>query len=142
MKTFLQIIAWIGAGLVALGTVVVFLALIFGVGGVDFAHPIAIFLAIVGVPLMLIGGLIGRPKYFWLASIIVSASYFIAFSPLIEDLVSKIQYTERDWLFRNGWLFRQVLQDVGPLVLGLIGVGEGVFMRRSETRGQAKAKKL
>jgi hypothetical protein len=139
-QTFLQVISWVGAGLVGSGTVIVFLALIFGVGGVDFAHPIAIFLAIVGVPLMLIGGLISKPRYFWLASIIVSALYFIAFSPLIEDLVSKIQHTERDWLFKNGWLFRQVLQDIGPLVLGLMGVGEGVFIMKFETRGQAKVK--
>ena len=142
MKTFLKVIAWIGAGLVALGMVVAFLALIFGVGGVDFAHPIAIILAIVGMPMMLVGGLITRPGNFWLVSIIVSALYVIAFSPLIEDLVSKIQHTERDWLFNNGWLFQQVLQDIGPLILGLIGVGEGILIRRIGTKSQSKAKQI
>ena len=108
MKSFLKVIAWIGAGLVATGMVIAFSALIFGVGGVDFAHPIAIVLAIVGIPLMLIGGLVTRPKHFWLTSIIIGALYVIAFSPLIKDLISRIQHTERDWLFKNGWLFRQI----------------------------------
>ena len=150
MKIFLKIIAWVGFGIFSLGTVIALMQTVSYMvhppgpysGGVNFGHPIAFTLAIIGIPLMLIGGLLARPKYFWLVSIIVSSFYIVAFLPSIEDFVSKIQQTEREWLFRQGWILRVALQDIGPLVLGVIGVVEGVLVRRTEIKIKANVKQV
>ena len=142
MKIFFKIIAWIGFGIFSLG-VIVGLTTTSGYwvnpptqygGGVDFGHPFAIILALIGIPFMLIGGLPGRPKCFWLGCIIMGSLYILVFLPFIEDIVSKIQHTEQEWLFKNGWIFRNALQELGPIILGLIGVVEGVLLKRIENR--------
>ena len=81
LRTFFKIFAWTGLGIVALGVVLsflVFLALTFPgppskypTEGPEFAWMLIIPLDLLGLLLLLIGGLASRPKYLWLASIII-----------------------------------------------------------------------
>ena len=134
MKTFLKVIAWIGFGIFSSSTIVSFSALIFGVGGVDFTHAFAFLLAIIGVPLMLLGGLITRPKYFWLASITVSSLFVISFYFSIVNLVFDIRHTEWDYLTRNGWLFTVIWRRMMFFIPGIAGIVEGILIRQIETK--------
>ena len=84
MKTLLKVIAWTGLGLMTLGAILAFIeswALFLaepGEIGLTFLSIKAIFFGIPGVVFMLVGGLISKPRYFWLGSIIVGSFYIIS----------------------------------------------------------------
>jgi hypothetical protein len=43
---------------------------------------------------MLVGGLIGKPKYFWLVSLILGVLFIGTFSPFIHDTINRIHYSK------------------------------------------------
>ena len=91
LRTFFKIFAWTGLGIVALGVVLsflVFLALTFPgppskypTEGPEFAWMLIIPLDLLGLLLLLIGGLASRPKYLWLASIIIGCLHILVSVP-------------------------------------------------------------
>ncbi len=133
MKTLLRIIAWVGFAVFSLGTVI---SLITTMGillghnvGVDFPHLYALILAVIGIPFMLAGGIIAKPRHFWLLSLIIGLLYILGGIPFIQELVSSIQHTDWDYL----------MQNLCILIPGVIIIAGGIFIRRIETKDKAKA---
>jgi hypothetical protein len=146
MKIFLKVIAWTGFGIFSLGTFIALMQTLsyhvqpptpYG-GGVDFGHTIAFVLAVIGIPLMLIGGLLARPRYFWLVSIVVSSLYVISFHFFIVNLVFEIRHTEWDYLIQTGWLYTLLWRNLGPFIPGIVGVAEGIIIWRIGVRKRQK----
>jgi hypothetical protein len=145
MKTGLKVIAWVGFGIFSLATVI---ALITTIGimfpkpgqhiGVSFPHLYALVLAIIGLPLMLAGGIIAKPKHFWLLCLIVGLLYITGCIPLIQKLVSSIQHTEWDYLMQKGRLFSKIWNNLFILIPGIIVIAEGILIRRIEHRSIVK----
>jgi hypothetical protein len=85
MNTFFKFIAWLGIVLFTLGAIIAFygswLFLLAEPGeiGVLFEYMFAMWFGIPGIVLMIIGGIISKPKNFWLASIITGVFYIISF---------------------------------------------------------------
>ncbi len=98
-KKFFKTIAWTGAVLLVIGAIISFYsswALMTaepGEIGVDFGHWLAIIFGISGIVLMITGGLIARPKYFWFASITAGLFYIISFFSVYSQFPeSRIEY--------------------------------------------------
>jgi hypothetical protein len=81
MKTFLKIIAWLGLVIMAAGITysLSWSALHNHYPGASFINLFLISGDVIGLPLMLIGGLIAKPRYFWLASIIVGVLHILPY---------------------------------------------------------------
>ncbi len=85
MNTFFKVIAWFGLVLFSLGAIIafygstVFLLAEPGEIGVLFEYMFAMWFGIPGIVLMIIGGIISKPKHFWLASIITGIFYIVSF---------------------------------------------------------------
>jgi len=131
MKTFPKIIAWIGVGIVALGAIISFSESWIiattdpGRIGVAFGYMFAVFCSVLGLVFMLIGGLISRPRYFWLASIIVGSFYIISFFEVYLNWPGRIQDNQIDSMF----------YELGFSVLpGLVAIIEGVWLKRIEVK--------
>jgi predicted MFS family arabinose efflux permease len=98
-KSIFKTIAWIGAILLVIGAVISFYsswALMTaepGEIGVDFGHWLAIIFGIPGIVLMIIGGLIAKPKYFWFVSITAGLFYILSFFSMYSQFPdSQIKY--------------------------------------------------
>jgi len=147
MKTFLKVIAWVGFAVFSLATVI---ALITTIGimfpksghppGVDFGHLYALILAIIGIPFMLAGGIIAKPKHFWLLCLIAGLLYITGCIPFIQNVVSSLQHTEWDYLMQRGRLFSTIWNNLFILIPGIIIIAEGILIRRIETKDKDKAK--
>jgi len=143
MKTGLKVIAWVGFAVFSLATVI---ALIADIGimltperyGVDFVHLYALVLAVIGAPLMLAGGIITKPRHFWLLSLIVGLLYIIGWVSSIQNLVSSIQHTEWDYLMQKGRLFSKIWDNLFVLIPGIIIIAEGILIRRIKSKSIAK----
>jgi hypothetical protein len=84
MNTLFKTVAWIGLLVVITGSIMSFSTswtMTFSSVqiGVDWGHAIATIFGIAGLVLMLIGGIISRPKYFWIAAIIAGLFYTVSF---------------------------------------------------------------
>jgi len=144
MKTGLKVIAWIGFAVFALGTIIVLMANIGstlnpGQCGVGFPYLYALVLASIGVLLMLAGGIITKPRHFWLFCLIIGLLYIVCWIPLtILSLISSIQHTRWDYLMQNGRLFDKIWSYLSPLIPGIIIIAEGIMMRCIERRSMTK----
>lgn len=140
MKTALKIIAWIGFAVFSLGIIIVLMVTIGsmlnpGQYGVGFAHLYALVLAAICTLLMLVGGIIARPKHFWLLSLISGLLYIAVWSPVtILNLISTIQHTQWDFLIQHGRLFSKTWDMLFPLIPGIIIIAEGIWIRWLEHR--------
>ena len=103
MKSFLKTIAWIGAGLMALAIMIVLISWWSRVnqppsnymtGGVAFIALFIIPLVILAFFFMLIGGLIGKPKYFWLVSLTLGILYIGTYFPVVQATINRIHYSK------------------------------------------------
>jgi hypothetical protein len=99
MNTFFKFIAWLGLVLFTLGAMIafhgswVYLLAEPGEIGVIFEYMFAIWFGIPGIVMMTIGGIISKPKYFWLASIIAGLFYIISFFAIYTQFPGcKIEY--------------------------------------------------
>jgi hypothetical protein len=132
MKTFLKILAWFGLGLMLISTVLQF-AWSWDMAfpnhdsrgnGIDLS-PFYFFIAAFAFILMLLGGLVARPRYFWLASIVIGFLSFI--SPWGQwSEIDRFLYPWKDY----GGFFL-VLSFILP---GLLAIGEGILIRILENK--------
>jgi len=126
MKTSLKIFTWIGLGIMIFGAIISFSTswtMVTDPGriGVDFGHGIAVLFALLGLFFMLIGGLISRPRYFWLGSIIVGSFYIISFFEFYQSWPGRIHDNQIGIL----------LSELGMSVLpGLVAIIEGAWLKR------------
>ena len=124
--TFLKLISWIGVGIMAFGAIISFSTswtIVTDPGriGVDFGHMFAILFGILGLVFMLAGGLISRPRYFWLGSIIVGSFYIISFFEFYQSWPGRIHDNQIGIL----------LSELGMSVLpGLVAIIEGAWLKR------------
>jgi membrane-bound ClpP family serine protease len=125
MKTFFKVIAWFGLVLFTLGAIIafygswVFLLAEPGERGVLFEYMFAMWFGIPGIVLMIIGGIISKPKNFWLASIITGVFYIISF------FYAYIHISESRFIF--------IIEVLSISVLpGLIAVIMGIQLKKDE----------
>jgi hypothetical protein len=130
MKPLLKFIAWVGIVLFTVGAIIAFseswtITFTSAQVGVAFRYWIAFLFGIAGLILMLIGGIISKPEYFWLASIIAGSLYIISFFSF---------YIEFSNYSRVGLL----LQCLGISILpGLIAIIEGIWLKRLESKSMS-----
>lgn len=133
MKTFLKVVAWIGAVLLLFSIVIILRMWWVGVnrplspyptdGGTMFIVFIVIPLVILASCFMLIGGSIGKPKYFWLASLSLGVVYLAVFNVVLHDGYIRTSHT----IPRHIEIFSPEIPVfcVGP---GLIAIVEGILL--------------
>ena len=84
-NTVFKTVAWVGVILLVIGAIIAFyeswesFSAEPGERGVLFGYMFAMWFGIPGIVLMIIGGLINKPKYFWLASTLAGLFYIISF---------------------------------------------------------------
>ncbi|MFC1865371.1 hypothetical protein ACFLYB_01490 [Chloroflexota bacterium] len=127
MKTLFMIIAWIGIGIVTFGAMISFWTSWVMVMdsyriGVDWGHTFGLLFGVLGLVFMLIGGLISKPRYFWLASIIVGSFYIISFFDIYQGLSSRLHDNQIDLL---------LIELAISVLPGLVAILEGIWLRRS-----------
>ena len=142
MKTFLKVIAWIGAGFMFL-SILIILDLWLGkeqqtpspypMDGVDFSGIIIIPMVIIAFLFMLLGGLIGRPKYFWPVSIALGFAYLGTFSPSVQETISRIQHTKPVDI--DTFDIQMIVFCILP---GLMAIVEGVLLRTMGRKAQRR----
>jgi len=84
----LRIIAWLGVGLVVLGLPLSFYSSVLMTrGDLDSTNGywIAYMLAIFGVVLLVVGGIITRPRFLWIAAIIAGIAYIASLYGWLGD---------------------------------------------------------
>ncbi len=98
-KTFFKTVAWVGVLFLFIGAIISFYSswqLMLaepGEIGVDFGHWFAIIFGLTSIVLMIIGGLIAKPKYFWFASVTGGLFYIISFFSIYSQFPeSNIEY--------------------------------------------------
>jgi len=125
MKTFQKITAWTGLGIVAIGATISFysswiIALDPNWIGVDYGHMFGLLLSIIGLLFMLIGGLLSKPKYFWIGSIIVGCFYIVSFFSMYQYWPTRIDDNQIDFL----------LSEMAISFLpGLVAIIEGMWLK-------------
>jgi uncharacterized membrane protein len=90
-------------------------------------------LDIIALTLMLIGGLIGRPKYFWPVSIVLGFAYLGTFSPSVQETISRIQHTKPVDID----IF-DIQMIVFCILPGLMAIVEGVLLRTMGRKTQRR----
>jgi hypothetical protein len=96
----MKIIAWIGAGFMFLSAALYVYVTWFyhfhqnpltPVMDLSFLLPMPF--AIIATPLILLGGLIGRPKYYWLVSLFAGIIFFLVFYPILQNDITNLKQT-------------------------------------------------
>jgi hypothetical protein len=130
MKTFFKIVAWSGIIIVIIGSIISFsesyiLTFISIRIGVDWGHTTAAFLGIIGLVMMITGGVISKPEYFWLGSIIAGSLYILSFFSLYLGFPDRIRDNQSE----------AILYELGMSVLpGSIMVIEGIWLKIRERK--------
>ncbi|MFZ7101026.1 MAG: hypothetical protein ACOWWO_00010 [Peptococcaceae bacterium] len=128
MNTFFKFIAWLGIVLFTSGAIIAFYSswelLLAEPGeiGVLFGYMFAMWFGIPGIVMMIIGGLISKPKYFWLASIITGSFYIISFFYAYINI------------FESRFISIIEMLSISALP-GLLSVIMGIQLKRDEKRG-------
>jgi len=118
MIIFLKVISWLGSGITLSGAVIAFREswIIYsehGKIGVAMGYLPAVWLGILGILLMLVGGLLSSPRFFWIACIAIGLLYIVSFFAIYAW----------DESFPN-------MTDLSISVLpGLVAFGEGVWLK-------------
>ena len=118
MKTFLKIIAWMGAGVMTTGIIISLLM------SSTQNYPAESFLNIyliggdmIGLPLMLVGGLIAKPDYIWWISIIIGILHILPW--LIMMIISGIGIGDSWELFMVFLLVPGMVALLGGILINL-----------------------
>ncbi|MBI2830055.1 MAG: hypothetical protein HYX81_02740 [Chloroflexi bacterium] len=128
----------VGAGLVFLGVVLSFfisMKLVFPglpkehpTFGIEAVYVYVALLDIIGLPIMLSGGLVSKPRYFWQASIVIGLLH-------IASLWGFVLF-ESFGRLKEGRI-NLMINELGIAVLpGLIAIGEGIILKQIEARSQ------
>jgi hypothetical protein len=133
MNTFFKFIAWLGIILLVIGAIISFysswqiMTAEPGEIGVDFGHWFAILFGIPGIVMMIIGGIISKPKNFWLVSIVSGLFYIISFFQI---------YVGFPYRMRAGQIGFMLVEISFSILPGLIPVIMGIQLRKDEKRRQ------
>jgi hypothetical protein len=141
MKKFWKSLAWIGTSLMLVSILFVLWLLLVRLTQPPSPYPTAgvlleVFFVIPPVIFaclfMLLGGMIGRPKSYWIVSLVLGILYLGIFNAIYHGGYIRMSYT----LPRHIEIFSPeiLVLCVGP---GLIAVGEGIFlaaMQRNQER--------
>lgn len=134
-KIFFKIIAWLGMCFFILLIAVLFWQSFAAIttekpiGGLLFCPENAFMLSFIGLIPMLIGGLLGKPKYFWIICIITGSLYIISLFYFYTYLPERIH---------NGdiyIIFRELFFSVIP---GLVAIIEGIWLKRLNKPAKGK----
>lgn len=82
MKTCLKVAAWVGVGIIALGTPLAFSSsetIVNWGSTAGFGFQLALIMAIPSTLLVLTGGFIAKPRYLWIGAIVVGLAYISSF---------------------------------------------------------------
>jgi hypothetical protein len=137
MKALLKIIAWTGAGLIAVAVIWSFLLPVFSpqyehdVPMMPFAWVLIILFDIVGLPLILIGGWIIKPHHFGFACIIIGSLYLASFYWLVPTAINIVN--------QGGMVFSSIGLFIGMAIIpGLLILFEGVILKVIEKHRQRR----
>jgi len=127
MKTFLKIAAWSGMCFFALLVIILFWQSFLIItaeeaGGFLFSPMVALIVSCIGLVPMLAGGLISKPKHFWLICIVVGSLYILSHFYLYLYIPSGIQGGQLDVVLEN------LAYSVLP---GLVAIVEGIWLKRT-----------
>jgi hypothetical protein len=123
----MKVTAWIGTGFMLISAVSYVFVTWFIDHTLDPVHPtmdlsfiVPMPFALIAVPLMLIGGFFGKPKYFWLVSLISGLFCLLVFYPIMEGSVQNYQHTAAAYRNITSSAIRNVLISILPGMLLLI----------------------
>jgi hypothetical protein len=126
MKAFFKIIAWLGLAVFALAITLSFsesFKFTFaepGRYGVLMGSYFALIIGLAGLVLMLIGGLVARPGYFWLGCVIMGVLYSTSFFVIYLDWPERIHDNQ----------FGVFVMELAIVILpGLAAVIEGIGLK-------------
>ncbi len=128
MRVFLKVLAWMGTGFFLLLIIADFTQSFSAitadtVGGLMISTESAFLFSLIGIIPMLVGGIMGKPKYFWLVCIatgslyILSLFYFYSFLPY---------WIEHRYIY---YIFRDMVFCILP---GLVVIIEGIWLKRKK----------
>jgi hypothetical protein len=127
MKIFLKVLAWLGAViflfLITLSIIQSFIAITIepGKGGALFWGPeIAFVSSFIALIPMLVGGILGKPKYYWIACIITGSLYILSLFYFYSYLPDRIEH---------GYVYEIFRDLIFCLLPGLIAILEGIWLR-------------
>jgi hypothetical protein len=119
MKVFFQIVAWLGALIIALAVSIAYDVGGFNVDMYGFGLMVAAFFCLVGVFLLLLGGFISQGRFLWVVTLLAGIVYLV--------ILPRVWMPHAKIGGNVGWLdWRLSLISVFP---GLTCVVGGVFMR-------------
>ncbi|MDD4923898.1 MAG: hypothetical protein PHF74_03560 [Dehalococcoidales bacterium] len=128
MKIFLKVLAWLGVVaflfLITLAFIQSFISITIdsGKGGALFWGPeIAFVSSFIALIPMLIGGIMGKPKYFWIACIITGSLYILSLFYFYSYLPDRIEH---------GHVYEIFKDLIFCLLPGLVAILEGIWLRR------------
>ena len=116
MKIFLKVFAWLGAILFLLLEILLF--------GTENAF---VFSFIALVP-MLIGGIMGKPKYLWITCIITGSLYILSLFYFYSYLPDRIEH---------GYVYEICRDLIFCLLPGLVVILEGIWLKRKDTNSNS-----
>lgn len=90
MEACLKVVAWVGVGIIALGTPLAFSSsetIVNWGSTAGFGFQLALILAIPGTLLVLIGGFIAKPRYLWIGAVVVGLTYISSFYGVFLSLM-------------------------------------------------------
>jgi len=134
----MKVTAWIGAGFMLMSATLYVYVTFFHHFYQDPIHPTMDWtymfpmpFAIIAVPLMLIGGFFGKPKYYWLVALLSGIFYIMVFYPIVQHDISYFQRTGTA-SFRNLSRYTDFVYCIPP---GLFLVIEGIilFIKRNKS---------
>jgi hypothetical protein len=140
MRTFLKILAWIGFLIVAFGVIALWVGWFTpnvtpeGYAFEDFSPLAALALSIIGTPLMILGGLVAKPRFLWISCITLSVVYTIPFIPTIPETIHEIQHTDKAFLFSNGWVYSLIWNRGLFFIPGIVILILGICLKVLEAR--------
>ncbi len=125
MKTILEILAWIGLAIVGLSIPVAYSAGGFRVDMYTMGLGFAMLIGLAGALLFLLGGLITKPPFLWIAAIIVGVAYIA---------VQVRAWVPHETAIRSlGWLdWQSCIAFATP---GLLSIAGGVWIHSRKSEG-------
>ena len=126
MKIFLKSLAWLGAVFFLLLIAATFTQSVFAitaetVGGLMISPESAFVFSLIGIIPMLVGGIFGKPEYFWLACIITGSLYIISLFYF---------YTNLPYWIEHRYIYIMSRELIFCLLPGLAAIIEGIWLKR------------
>lgn len=126
MKIFLKVLAWLGASFLLLLIAANFTQSFFAitaetVGGLMIGPESAFVFSLIGIIPMLVGGIWGKPKHFWLACIVIGFLYILSLFYF---------YTHLPYWIEHRYIYVMFKDLIFCLLPGLVAIIEGIWLKR------------